>query len=232
MTALDTETLIALCATDVYRSYFNYVQREDLVSEGWVWVLSHPGRMEHLAEDSEENPKRATYRLRRDLRIAMQIYARREKAHRVGYAPEDEYFYDRAILEMVLPGVLNDDPEPPELGPGDRRAGSDPAEGGNWLALVADVTSAWEGADLSADERKAALLRHRDGLDFDAVGAALGVSSSEAHRLYSRAERRIVEQLGGQRPADCPYSCECHDGPLRVRPGVHSRRSGAGQLLG
>jgi hypothetical protein len=230
---MDTATLISLCANDVYQRFHRWVDRDDLMSEAHLWILTHPGRMAALEEDSKENPKRATYRLRRDIKMAMEIFARGEKAARTGYSPEDEFFYDRAILMLVLPSVMAGDPTPPSAGVDEAPRGRpDPAEGNNWLAMYADVERAWRETELDGVERRAVELRIGDALTYDQAAERMGVQAYEAQRAYGRAERRLVRFLGGLRPEDCPTSCECHDGPLRRRPGVRSNLSGADQLLG
>jgi hypothetical protein len=53
----------------------------------------HKKRWTHY--DADENPKRAQYRLLRDLTMHMEKYARKQKAARLGYSPDDEAFYSK-----------------------------------------------------------------------------------------------------------------------------------------
>lgn len=233
MTAMDTETLIAVCANDVYRRFSSYVDREDLVSEAHLWILAHPTRMAHLEEDSLENPSRATYRLRREITMSMEIFARGEKASRSGYSTNDEFFYDKALVEMLLPYVLAGDPEPPQVPDDDApRSIHDPAEGNNWAAMYVDVKTAWESIEKTTQEWRIVRSRLEDESPFERVAEANEISTTEARRTYQGVLRRVVRALGGLRPDDCPNTCECHDGPLRRRPGVRSNVSGVDQLLG
>jgi hypothetical protein len=233
VTAMDTETLIAVCANDVYRRFSSYVDRDDLVSEAHLWILAHPTRMAHLEEDSIENPARATYRLRREITMSMEIFARGEKASRAGYSPNDEFFYDKTLVEMLLPYVLAGDPEPPQVPDDDApRSIHDPAEGNNWAAMYVDVKTAWESIEKDDRDLYVLALRLEREHTFETIGEMLGTSTTEARRTYQGVLRRVVRALGGLRPDDCPNTCECHDGPLRRRPGVRSNLSGVDQLMG
>lgn len=237
MTISDIDTIVAQCANAVFRRFYSSVERADLVSEGHLWVQEHQSRLDHYMEDAQDDPRRADYRLRRDITTAMEIFARSEKAAQAGYSPSDEYFYTEAMLNLFLPAVLFDDHEPPKIDDESPRSVQDPAEGNNWLAMLADVRRAWELADLSPDECVALVMRHveRDGdkpKPYTEIGDRMGVSWPQARRIHQGAVRRIMGILGGDKPQrECPNDCACHEGPLRIRPGVRSRLSGADQLL-
>lgn len=226
MTAVDIDAVLASAATDVLRRFRGYIDREDLMQEGHLWVLSHDRRYREYSAD--ENEKRGRYRLRRDVSGAMEKVARAAKAATLGYDPADEYFYSMRQIVRLLPAAIANDLTPAERdGEGSRN--SDPAEGGNYPAQVLDVAHAWRAAPLTEEER-AVILLHVDGESDQVIADRLGVTRQRASAIRGRALRALVGSLGGVRPRGCPHDCECHEGPLRRRPGLHSPLSGMNQL--
>lgn len=216
-------------ANDVARRFYSYVQRDDLLSEGFLWSLEHRKRLEHY--DKDENAKRAQYRLLRDLTMCMEQYARKEKAARLGYDIADEAFYSEALIGLLLPSVLNKDYATPRGEESEVRGNSDPAEGGTWQAQLTDVARAWNEAPLAERERGAILMYYGLGYSQDDIATHLGVDQSSVSRRIDSGLRKMNAALGGTKPRDCPYDCECHEGRLRVRPGIHSNDSGVNQEL-
>lgn len=227
---IDVGAVIASTANTVLRRFGGYVTRDDLNSEGWLWVLEHPSRVKHYRED--EDTKRADYRLRRDLSMTMEAYARREKAARLGYDPADELHYSRAQIAALLPSILRGEYEPPPSALETVSGTQDGAESGTWQAMRADVARAWDRADLTGDERGTLTAYFSAGCSTWELGEMFEVDQKTAWRRIDSGIRKIVGNLGGPKSRGCPYDCECHDAPLRVRPGTHSRISGMNQLIG
>jgi RNA polymerase sigma factor (sigma-70 family) len=217
-----------LAAADVGRRFRGYVERDDLLSEGHVWALSHKNRMEHY--DTDENAKRAQYRLLRDLTMHMEKYARKQKAEALGYSPDDEAFYSIALVGLLLPSVLNEDYDQP-LVDSDGRGSVDPAESGTWMAHRADVARAWTEATLSAEQREAIMLTQGLGMSQREAAEVVGCHQTTIEDRCRIGMKKILALLGGDKPQGCPYTCECHEGRLRVRPGIHSEISGKNQEL-
>jgi DNA-directed RNA polymerase specialized sigma24 family protein len=225
---LNVNAAIASAANEVARRFRGFVERDDLMQEGWLWTVLHPYRLKTYVDD--EQFKRAEYRLRVDLTSAMDRYARQQKAQALGYDLQDEYAYGVAqvtgLLDYALRGVLVKPVDATEAA----SAKTDPAEGGNFTTMVLDVKQAWETADLSELERDMLKLHILSEASAAEIGRRLGVSRQEAASQLRRALRRLVAALGGIQAKGCPYDCECHEGRLRLRPGVHSAISGANQL--
>lgn len=226
--AVDFDTAVAVAAADVRRRFYGYVEREDLVSEAWIWRLSHAKRFDQY--DTDENIKRADYRLRRDVMMALEKYARKEKAERLGYNADDEAFYSNALVGLILPSILHDDYEQPQVDT-DGRGSVDPAESGTWMAHRADVARAWDEAALSDKERDALILVYGMGMTQTEAGSVVGCDQSSISDRVNAGLRKMTALLGGDKPQGCPYTCECHEGRLRIRPGIHSEISGKNQEL-
>jgi DNA-directed RNA polymerase specialized sigma24 family protein len=205
------EEHVRAAAAQVSRRYRTHTTYADLAQEGFVWALQHKGTVASRLEDG----KRGEYRLVAPLAGHMQRVARQEKATRAGYSPDDEYFYSRGTLELILPAVWDErhmlkrptsgEDDPSLVG----RSKADPAQGNDWLAQVIDVRAAWGKANLTADQRDALALRYRDKLSVDAVAAQMGVAQSTASDRLNGALRGLIEALGGQRPEGCTPDCEC-----------------------
>jgi RNA polymerase sigma factor (sigma-70 family) len=228
MTTLDVDGALASAVVDVRRRFFQYVERDELNSIGWVWLLEHEGTLNGYKKD--ENPKRAFYRLRRDLMMSMETYARGEKAASLGYSALDEEFYSRTLVGALLPAILSDDYDQPQV-QSDGRGKSDPAESGTWMARRSDVARAWEETVLSDQEREAVILHYGFGYVQDEIAEQAGVSQQQVSNRLRSAVQKLVTTLGGDRPKGCPFDCECHEAPLNRRPGIHSRINGTNQEL-
>lgn len=207
---LDIGSVISAQAYACKLRYPNVVEREDLEQEAWIWVLEHPARVEE--RKATEDSGLGAYRLGQDLWKVMDVYARKEKAARGGYQPEDELFVSDAVINVVLPCVLKGDPTPP-VREGERVADtSDPAEGGNWLATFMDVQRAWEAADLTGQQRDLLVSYYRDGLTQKDVADILKISQPTVTKRLKRARAKLIDQLGGREPRE-------YDTQYRDRPG-------------
>lgn len=85
------------CAVEVARMFRRWVEREDVSQCMWVWVLDHQSQLEGMP----------TWTLRRRLKDAGIAFARKEKATRSGYHPEDEYTYSQATILKLLPDAFD-----------------------------------------------------------------------------------------------------------------------------
>ena len=135
------ENLVAGIAYEFSRK-FHMVPAEDIRQELWVWFLEHPNKVKVW---ESLDGKQSTKLVARSLRNAAKDYCQREKAKSVGYRVEDNYYYDKEIVEMILPAVLRGDTVSPSLTDiGFSNTKPPAAEGGNWFAMMADVEAALE----------------------------------------------------------------------------------------
>jgi RNA polymerase sigma factor (sigma-70 family) len=226
---INVEALVYQVAYDVRRRFRSYVDSDDLISEGWMWVYEHPKAVEDYQMDS--NRRRAIYRMRRDISIHVEKFARKEKAQRLGYDPSDEQFYNAAIISVFLPQVVAGDYEMGRTGSEVGQTNADPAESGTWMAARADVSRAWGAANFTDLERSTMLRFYVEGYSAIEIGQQDGVERQSVDERLKKGVAKMTRHLGGTKPKGCPFDCECHEGRLRARPGIHSNLSGMNQEL-
>lgn len=208
---LDLDACIAGAALTISRRFYGYVQAEDLRQEGHLWALEHPETIQ--AYEEHEEPKLAAWLLTRDLRVEMELYARRERAAFLGYNVEDEQFYSKSLIEAALPAALSGDLSSPaqglELG---RKPGGPTSEGGDWQVIVMDVQIALSAAGLTDEERACLSHHYRDGEAQADIARLLNTDQSSVSRALARGVRKVIDSLGGGRPREC-WEAGCLDHP-------------------
>lgn len=190
------------CITDqawtTYRTYKDFVEVEDLKQEGLLWALERPDRV--AGYQNHEKPKLAYWWLSRDLWEVMDRYARKERAQRLGYEPDDEAFYGKAVLEALLPAVLIGNPIQPQGEPQEGKSNRDPAEGGTFLAMYLDVEKAWKTANLTTKERETLQLVFGEQWTHQEVAEEFDVGRTAVTNMIKRALDKMVNKIGGQYP--------------------------------
>ena len=118
--------------------------RQDELSE-----LVASGKESHAKADARQYATKAVAAVHREL----EAHERAVKAMSAGYAPEDEAFYSVKMLKVLLPHYLdNGISAAPARGRELVPPASDPAESGNWIAMMIDVDHAfWR---ISKERRK------------------------------------------------------------------------------
>lgn len=190
------ENMVAGIAAEFSRKY-HMVEADDIRQELWVWFLEHPNKV-HVWESFEG--KQADKLIAKSLRNAAKDYCQKEKANAVGYRVEDNYYYDKALLERILPAVIRGDESAPPLTDlgftGTKQVAS---EGGNWMAQVADVKRA--SKKLTHEQQSIIYLRFGDGCNSnEELGKELGVTEDAARMRVNRALNNLINILGGMRP--------------------------------
>lgn len=175
---------------------FPMLDRRDLEQEGWVWILSRAKEVRELLglEDESESTRLLVYRISR----AVRAFGLREKAQTAGYEMDDLHFYTTGELATLLTVVF--DPESwlkaPEQDNEQKSRGADPAVGGNWVAILADVSRAYR----SLPQDDAVILHMRYAQDMTPIEMAryFSVSRTTADRYVERALTKLQELLGGE----------------------------------
>lgn len=207
---LDVDSVIQSQAWATALRFPGVAEKEDLAQEAWIWVLEHPAKLKE--RQTTEPVSLGAYRLGQDVWKIMEQYARKEKAARGGYQPDDELFLSDAVINVVLPAVLKGDPTPPTRD-GERVANtSDPAEGGNWLATFIDVKLAWERADLTGPQRDLLVSYYRDGMTQVEVADTLGIGQQAVAKRLKAARKKLIDQLGGIKPEEPETEVRSHPG--------------------
>lgn len=203
MTEQDLLDLVPMQARAASRRFRQYVDLQDVVQEGYLYVLQKPEEISWLLEQDEVDLEKVCQLVRR----RCERYCRKEKAAKVGYRPGDEFFYADSsesveFLADLLPHALADNwPEKPPMDHhnGGKVSGKRPPhEGGNWPAMLADVSAAY--ARLDANDRRLLGLRFRHGLKLREIGVALAWSTQTASERIHQSLRRLLAELGGSSP--------------------------------
>lgn len=194
--------------------FYPEADRNDLSQEAWLWLYDHPARVERDAD----KPKTASWRLTRDLGAHLGDICRREKAQALGYKPEDEYRYGKAMVALALPAAIAGTTEPPTFVREEIAKRTDPSEGGNWMALLADMGMAWEHADLTEQQRELLTDYYCRELTQSEIADAIGSTQQAVGGRIRAATAKVVDYLGG--PAAQDLDEDWIDTRLRERPGA------------
>ena len=181
---------------DEYNKKFNMVDREDIRQSLYEWFVSHPLK---LTEWESLGKKSAQNLLYRSLRNQALDYCQLWKAKTLGYEMSDLFFYDAAVVEAILPAVLRGDvTESPKLNLGMPGRPSAPAEGGNLMAMMAEVKTGF--IKLSEEDKNILYQKHANSMTYGAIAEELKLPSDDAARMrHKRAIKRLITRLGGFR---------------------------------
>ena len=191
---------VSSAARQLASRYRQHVSFEDVQQECYLWLWSNYDRAEAWREQYEE--KHAERTLVKALRNAGDRFCRQEKAEHEGYVPEDEFFYSIPMVRDLL--MLSFDPDwmiPGSVQLDAVRSGTPANEGGNLIAMVADVGRALQ----TLSEHDRALLgqvySHKDP-DQEIAVLALdwGVTTKAADMRVRRILGRLRAALGGPNP--------------------------------
>jgi hypothetical protein len=226
----EAETAIRIAAAQVSRRYRGYLTFADLMQEGNIWVLKHPGTTRSRLEDG----RRGSRRLVGQLAKHFDRLGRNEKAFSLQYSPDDEAFYTTALVEACLPAIWDESlmDQPPVSDMLDnRRANTDPSEAGNWTVSTIDVRKAWTSAVMDDNVRLALAYRYGEGLRNWQVAELLQVSDSTVTVWLRKGINALVRELGGFAPGRCDGECECGEGigSRRVMSNAEARARTADQ---
>ena len=188
--------IVVAVATEYYKK-FPICELEDIKQSLYQWFAEHPNKLDTWEELGDKDAKNLIYR---SLRNQALDYCQRWKAKSIGYDVSDLYYYEPALVEILLPAVLmgnfHNTPKLNLSGPGRPSA---PAEGGNIQVMLLEVDAAyWK---LSKEDRKILFFRHAESMDFKEIANYLSLGTEDAARMrHKRAVKRLVNKLGGYKP--------------------------------
>lgn len=207
-------------AADMSRRYRRYgLDQADGSQQGWLFVYQHPAQMLRWFDEDNYSPAVACKILARSLRNELENYGQDLKAQAVGYSRDDLAWYDKAMVRALLPAMF--DPEAwldgglPANGDEDedeantkraRRKTVLLSEGNNWIATLADLSQAY--AKLGKDDRDILAAFHRDSWQNNMLAEVYGISKQTMSDRHDRAVKRLVDLLGGPKPA-WPHDGSC-----------------------
>jgi hypothetical protein len=181
--------------------YRGYVEYEDIKQELYVWLLANYDRAEAWRE--RYAVRHAERTLIKALRNAGERYCRHEKAEIEGYHTDDEFFYSIPMVADLLQLHFDPDWMIPNGLEMTRTSGGKPAsEGGNLMAMVADVGRAYEALP-TPDKELLAEVYDGSSVVSDAIAARAlmwDITYSAADSRIRRVVGRLRSKLGGASP--------------------------------
>lgn len=175
------------------------IEYDDLVSIGYTWIAKHKDKVLEWS-DKEQHP--AGWKA---LGLSMLRYMNREiakeRAKRTGSSTQDAFYYTPGIIAEVLPDIWDaDDRMPSQAGdkPDTRRGRSQPNEGMNREAVLADVSQAV--SRLAVEERNLLQARFYSNLTVAEIARLYGISDDTVTRRVNNAIRTVNDLLGGESP--------------------------------
>jgi RNA polymerase sigma factor (sigma-70 family) len=201
----DYKGLVRTIAAQFQKRY-HMVDRDDIEQELWMWFLTHPKK---TSEWTKLHSKEADKLFAKSLRNAAHDFCQKEKAKVLGYSADDNYYYDKTIVEQVLPYLLKSEVNNDidllatlDLIQSDLSltggGGSNPAEHGNWIAYFSDINRAFN--ELPEEKQNLLRLRYMEDVGPGELADQLHVSSDAARMKVNRALKTLINKLGGRRP--------------------------------
>jgi RNA polymerase sigma factor (sigma-70 family) len=199
------KSMVAVIAGQFNKRY-QMVDRDDIEQELWMWFLTHPKK---TSEWTKLPVKESDKLFAKSLRNAAQDFCQKEKAKILGYSDDDNYYYDKAIVEQVLPYLLKSEVNDEidliatlDLIQSDlsmtNSGGSNPAEHGNWIAYFSDISKAFN--ELPEDKQNLLRLRYMEDVGPGELAVQFHITSDAARMKVARALKTLINKLGGRRP--------------------------------
>lgn len=182
-----------------YSNRYRMVDVEDIRQELWLWFASHPNKTKDWLE---KDLKEADLLFARSLRNAAHDYCVREKANIEGYNPEDNFWYTKDFVKIMLPATLSDDWKRVEAFASEVKSSKSPSESGDWMSYSADIKKAYQYA-LNDKEKALVLMFYANDVDADTLHKELGEerpSAKATQMAANRAINKMVNYLGGFAP--------------------------------
>jgi DNA-directed RNA polymerase specialized sigma24 family protein len=188
---------IAAHVADEYHKKYTMVEREDIKQSLYEWFVSHPRK---LTEWEKLGNRSAQNLLYRSLRNQALDYCQLWKSKSIGYELSDLFYYEADVIEALLPAILRGDiAEAPKLNLGMPGRPSAPSEGGNLMAMMAEIKVAYD--TLNKEDKSILFLKYANSLDYSSIATELQLSSDDAARMrHNRAIKKVINRLGGYRP--------------------------------
>ncbi len=200
------DELVPSVVYTIHRKYRQWVEKGDLLQEGWAFVLSRADQFNELLSDESDiqrkwNEKKIAWQIRRTL----ERYARKEKAAKSGYQINDETYYDTVTIAQLLPFVIKSfvldtalEQSQVLVNDGTPKKPSAPAEGGNLLAMLVDIKKGYE--KLEKEEQDILRLRYYENHTLQQLAEYLECHFSTADRRCQSALRKLQNEIGGDSP--------------------------------
>ena len=169
----------------VRRQFYGYVDLEDLIQVAHLDMLEHPKKYKRYIDGG------SGLFLSKEISRTITAFAQKEKAAKIGYRPEDLFFYSKKALRDLVPTVLEtwSSGEMHEFEYSDRTSMVDVARALNALSASDYQMICW--AFLGDPQEEAG---------YDTVGRHLSIDRDAARRRVDRVLEKMQETLGGGSP--------------------------------
>ena len=180
-----------------YHKKYSMIELDDIKQSLYEWFITHPKKLVEWGQQGEKDTKNLLYR---SLRNQALDYCQLWRAKSIGYEVSDLFYYDPDVIEALLPAVIRGDlNDAPKLNLGMPGRPPAPSEGGNMMAMMVDIKSAFDS--LNAEDKSILCLKYVDSLSYGAIAEELKIPSDDASRMHhNRAIKKLITRLGGYRP--------------------------------
>jgi hypothetical protein len=184
-------------AKSAFRSGRGLVEYNDLVSEAHLWIVENYEKVEQWRDEGRHGQNK----LRNACRQRCLTVIARERRKRSNLQPGDVFYYTPQMIREILPNIWDEDDwvTGQQVGGGEIRTPSRPAEGNNRLAMIVDVRTAF--FNLNNNDQNLLSDMYKDGgLPLDVVATQWEVTERTIKRREERVLDKMVERLGGEPP--------------------------------
>jgi hypothetical protein len=171
-----------------------WVEYDDLYQECVIWFIENADKAAEYIEQEQDNKLWAAVSNR------ARAYVAREKAARSGYEPEDQFHYSIGLVEDLLPLLFEDSWREPaaRADSSGSSSRSNPREGNNLVAMVADVRTGYEKLGVGDQDIIEKIYGGGDPRNNVADEAAiLGITPEAMKKRIRRSIGRLRKPLGG-----------------------------------
>ena len=188
---------IVLHVADEYSKRYSMVERDDIKQSLYQWFLEHPRKVNEWNALTKKSAQNLLYR---SLRNQALDYCQLWKAKSIGYEVSDLFYYDPDVIEAILPAILRGDGvDAPKLNLGMPGKPPAPSEGGNMMAMMAEVKAAY--IKLNEEDKNILYQKYANSLTYADIAEELALPSDDAARMrHNRAIKKLITRLGGFRP--------------------------------
>jgi len=228
MTDLLTELapMVAQIANEYGRGHrVHGAEPSDFSQELYLWIVKNEDQVRTWLDPEFFDAKEGEKLLAASLRNEAKDYAVDIKSQALGYERADLHWYSKGEVRALLPSVFNESAwhEPPRS---EGRSTKSQAEGGNWIATLADVAQAF--AKLEPRDQHLIRRFHEDDWTNKMMAEADDISEQLMSYHHDRAVSRLVKLLGGKAPDPMREQMDKRD-PWRGRRAVSNSAARAYQ---
>lgn len=180
-----------------YHKKHPMVELEDIKQSLYEWFVKHPNKLTEWEAIGGRDAKNLIYR---SLRNQALDYCQSWKAKSFGYELSDLFYYDREVVEALMPAVLlGFDASMPKLNFGMPGKPPAPSEGGNLMAMLIEVDSAYH--KLNPEDKTVLFYKYAESMDYGTIAETMELGSEDAARMrHNRAIKKLINKIGGFKP--------------------------------